>query len=108
MIRRDRNHPSIVMWSIGNEILEQQNEDGWKEARRLAGFCHEEDPTRPVTAGFNELDGAIKIGVVSAGGLLRAAVNFKAPGLEAVRRTTITWSGKVEKAWRSYLTPSTS
>jgi beta-galactosidase len=60
MIRRDRNHPSVVMWSIGNEILEQSKEDGWKEARRLAGICHEEDPSRPVTAGFNQPENAIK------------------------------------------------
>jgi beta-galactosidase len=59
MIRRDRNHPSVVMWSIGNEILEQAREDGWKEARRLAGICREEDPTRPVTAGFNQPENAI-------------------------------------------------
>jgi beta-galactosidase len=60
MIRRDRNHPSVGMWSIGNEILEQAKEDGWKEARRLTGICHEEDPTRPVTAGFNQVANAIK------------------------------------------------
>ena len=60
LIRRDRNHPSVVMWSIGNEILEQAKEDGWKEARRLTGICREEDPTRPVTAGFNQVANAIK------------------------------------------------
>jgi beta-galactosidase len=60
MIRRDRNHPSVVMWSIGNEILEQAREDGWKEARRLAGICREEDPTRPTTAGFNQPENAIR------------------------------------------------
>jgi beta-galactosidase len=60
MIRRDRNHPSVVMWSIGNEVLEQSREDGWKVARRLTEICHEEDPTRPVTAGFNQVANAIK------------------------------------------------
>ncbi len=63
MIRRDRNHPSVVMWSIGNEILEQAKEDGWKEAKRLTDICHEEDPTRPVTAGFNQVENAIKNGL---------------------------------------------
>jgi beta-galactosidase len=48
------------MWSIGNEILEQAKEDGWQMAKRLADLCHEEDPTRPVTAGFNQIDNAIK------------------------------------------------
>lgn len=53
MIRRDRNHPSIIMWSIGNEILEQSSKDGWKETRRLARITKDEDTSRPVTAGFN-------------------------------------------------------
>lgn len=53
MIKRDRNHPSVIMWSIGNEILEQGREDGWKVAKMLNDICHDEDPTRPTTAGFN-------------------------------------------------------
>ena len=35
MVRRDRNHPSIIMWSIGNEIPEQGRADGWQVAKRL-------------------------------------------------------------------------
>ncbi|UZO82307.1 DUF4982 domain-containing protein [Aquimarina sp. ERC-38] len=53
MIKRDRNHPSVIMWSIGNEILEQSQEDGWKVAKMLNDICHDEDDTRPTTAGFN-------------------------------------------------------
>jgi beta-galactosidase len=60
LIRRDRNHPSVVMWSIGNEILEQSDTEGWKVAKKLTDICHQEDPTRPVTAGFNQTDNAIK------------------------------------------------
>ncbi len=60
MVRRDRNHPSIIMWSIGNEIPEQGKPDGWQEARRLTGFFHEEDPTRPTTSAFNNWSDAIK------------------------------------------------
>ena len=60
MIKRDRNHPSIVMWSIGNEILEQGDENGWKVAKILNDICHDEDDTRPTTAGFNNYDGAFK------------------------------------------------
>lgn len=54
MIRRDRNHPSVVMWSIGNEILEQgKKEIGWKLAKQLHEVCVQMDPSRPTTAGFN-------------------------------------------------------
>jgi beta-galactosidase len=53
MIRRDRNHPSVILWSVGNEILEQHDPSGGPIARRLVEICHEEDPTRLTTAGFN-------------------------------------------------------
>src|SRR5216684_5026675 len=55
-IRRDRNHPSVVIWSIGNEIGEQGNAEGHKVAAELAGIVHSEDLTRPVTAGANNLN----------------------------------------------------
>jgi beta-galactosidase len=60
MARRDRNHPSIILWSIGNEIPEQNSPDGWKEAKRLTDFFHEEDPTRPTTSAMNEWAAAIR------------------------------------------------
>lgn len=53
-IRRDRNHPSIVLWSIGNEVGEQYSgADGAKVAQRLHNFAMEEDPTRPTTTAMN-------------------------------------------------------
>ena len=51
MIRRDRNHPSVIAWSIGNECGEQGDSTRWWIPRMLTDICHREDPTRPTTAG---------------------------------------------------------
>jgi beta-galactosidase len=55
LVRRDRNHPSVILWSIGNEIGEQGSPEGHKLAAELRQIVHEEDLTRPVTAGANNL-----------------------------------------------------
>jgi beta-galactosidase len=53
-IRRDRNHPSVIMWSFGNEVGEQYTgEDGAALARRLRAIVKEEDPTRLATVSMN-------------------------------------------------------
>ncbi len=49
MVERDRNHPSIIMWSIGNEIPDQGFPEGVQLAANLTALCHELDPTRPTT-----------------------------------------------------------
>jgi beta-galactosidase len=63
MIRRDRNHPSVIMWSIGNEIREQGMPEGKEMAKFLTQICHKLDSTRPVSAGFNNHNGALKNGL---------------------------------------------
>lgn len=54
-IHRDRNHPSIVLWSAGNEIGEQSRPAGVQVLRRLLDIFHREDPTRPVTTGNDQI-----------------------------------------------------
>ncbi len=55
-IRRDRNHPSVALWSIGNEVYEQHDADGWKLGKQLADIVHQEDPTRPVTMALHTVE----------------------------------------------------
>jgi len=54
MVLRDRNHPSIIMWSIGNEIVERGSPEAVKTARMLANAVKEIDTTRPVTSAIVE------------------------------------------------------
>jgi beta-galactosidase len=55
MVLRDRNHPSIIMWSIGNEIPGMYKPEVVKMARMLGNFIRKIDPTRPITAAVNNL-----------------------------------------------------
>ena len=53
LIKRDRNHPSVILWSTGNEVPELGTADGKKSAKLLADICREMDPTRPVSSGIH-------------------------------------------------------
>lgn len=56
MVLRDRNHPSIMCWSIGNEVMERKKLEVVTTARKLADRCRSLDPTRPVTSALASWD----------------------------------------------------
>lgn len=60
LIKRDRNHPCVYVWSIGNEIMDQFVLQGAATAKFLADLVRLNDPTRPVTTGYNAPGSAIK------------------------------------------------
>lgn len=62
LIMNHRNHPSIVLWSVGNEIPEQWKEEGAERYAALVQWCHVLDPTRMVTCGMDNPDADIKSG----------------------------------------------
>jgi beta-galactosidase len=55
-LRRDRNHPSVIMWSIGNELPDLRTPARYPLAAELTAIAHDEDPTRPTVLGANYLD----------------------------------------------------
>lgn len=62
LILNHRNHCSIIMWSVGNEIPEQWKAEGAERYRALVDLCHKLDPTRPVTCGMDNPDADIESG----------------------------------------------
>ena len=62
LVKHHRNHPSIIMWSIGNEIPEQWSKEGMEIAKHLQDLCHQYDPSRPVTQGMDRAEDALKSG----------------------------------------------
>jgi beta-galactosidase len=66
MVHRDRNNPSVIMWSIGNEVPDQGTVNGNKILTFLQGICHREDPTRPVTMGMDRINEALNNNFASA------------------------------------------
>ena len=62
LVHATRNHPSIVMWSSGNEVPDQWGTEGVKRAKWLQDIFHREDPTRPVTVGMDQVKATIESG----------------------------------------------
>lgn len=62
MLHQYRNNPSVVMWSIGNEVPTQCRPEGYKVAAFLQDICHREDPTRPVTCGMDQVSCVLQNG----------------------------------------------
>lgn len=62
LVLNNRNHPSLVMYSIGNEIPEQGSKEGPIISKRLQDICHRLDSTRPVTQGMDRAESALKTG----------------------------------------------
>ncbi len=66
MVRHYRNNPSVVMWSIGNEVPSQWGPDGVQELQMLLDIAHREDPTRPVTCGMDQIGAVLDNGFAAA------------------------------------------
>lgn len=66
MVKRYRNNPSVVMWSIGNEVPSQWGEPGMKELTMLKELVNKLDPTRPVTCGMDQIGAVLENGFAAA------------------------------------------
>ncbi|MDB5191575.1 MAG: beta-galactosidase [Segetibacter sp.] len=62
LVHATRNHPSIIMWSSGNEVPDQWGAEGVKRAKWLQEIFHREDPTRPVTVGMDQVKATMASG----------------------------------------------
>ncbi len=62
LVQATRNHPSIIMWSAGNEVPDQRTAQGVKNAKRIQDIFHREDPTRPVTVGMDQVKAVMQSG----------------------------------------------
>jgi beta-galactosidase len=65
MLHNFRNNPSVIMWSIGNEVPSQSDKKGVETATFLMNICKREDPTRPVTCGMDQVINVLKSGMAA-------------------------------------------
>jgi beta-galactosidase len=112
MVLRDRNHPSIIMWSIGNEVMEQwnQNPEGGTISRELVAIVRNLDKTRPITSATNGVDTNNK--VLTDGGLDIVGTNYhhgKIPELQKMFPGRVILGAETTSAVQSrssYIMPS--
>lgn len=90
LVKKCRNHPSVVMWSVGNEVYEQNTKDGAVIARALQEECHkyDPDPNRKVTQGLSWMPNAIENGLNAV--MEIPAVTYRLPFYEAMYGDTKT------------------
>ncbi len=92
MVLRDRNHPSVILWSIGNEIKEQWfpgSTKGGEIARELVGIIKRYDTTRPTTSAFNFIRDAEKKGMTAAVGVV--GFNYSIDAYDEIQQKHPDW-----------------
>lgn len=92
MVLRDRNHPSVILWSIGNEIKEQWfpgSTNGGEIARELVSIVKKNDPTRYTTSAFNFIRDAEKKGMTAAVGVV--GFNYSIDAYDEIKQKHPDW-----------------
>ncbi|KAI1748768.1 glycoside hydrolase family 2 protein [Xylaria castorea] len=104
-IRRDRNHPSVIAWGVGNEIPEQSGAAGGTTGKQLRDILRSEDLTRPVTAAMNSAGGTSALaGVLDIEGLnyqgegLGTSNSSAFPGFHSAQPNKMIWSSESSSA----------
>ena len=86
MLHQWRNNPSVILWSVGNEVPTQKSPDGYKVVHFLQDICHREDPGRLCTSGINHTSAARRNGFADA--LDIAGLNYHTDGYFKMKAAT--------------------